>query len=79
MHSSSVMHVHVLSKALSHLLLCSTTLYPDGEHIDLAIQAVGESKLEDLAQKLTNYLMGDADDSPKVYKHDFTINSVLLF
>ena len=42
-------------------------MYPAGEHIDLAIKAVGESKSEDLIQKLTDYLMGDADDSPKVY------------
>ena len=49
-------------------------MYPDGEHIDLAIQTVGESKLEDLAQKLTDYLMGDADDSPKVHMHDFTMH-----
>lgn len=63
------MHVifHPTSKALNHLLLCPSTMYPDGEHIELAIQVIGESKSEDLVQKLTDYLMGDADDSPKVF------------
>ena len=42
---------------------------PDGSHIDLAIQVVGESKMEHLVQKLTDYLMGDADDSPKVHTY----------
>ena len=42
-------------------------MYPDGEHIELAIQVIGESKSEDLVQRLTDYLMGDTDDSPKVY------------
>lgn len=53
-------------QALHHLLLCSTSLYPNGEHIDSAIQAVGESKSEELIQQLTDYLMGDTDDTPKV-------------
>ena len=53
-------------KAVQHLLLCPSSIYPDGEHIDLAIQAVGESKSEELVQQLTDYLMGDADDTPKV-------------
>ena len=54
------------SKALNHLLLCPSTMYPDGEHIELAIQVIGESKSEDLVQRLTDYLMGATDDSPKV-------------
>lgn len=54
-------------------------MYPEGEHIDLAIQAVGESKLENLAQKLTDYLMGDGDDSPKVCKHELTISALVLY
>lgn len=55
-----------LPKAVQHLLLCQSSIYPDGEHIDLAIQAVGDSKSEELVQQLTDYLMGDADDTPKV-------------
>ena len=45
-------------------------MYPDGEHIELAIQVIGESKSEDLVQRLTDYLMGATDDSPKVYTLD---------
>ena len=65
----SCIYIFIGSKALNHLLLCQSTMHPDGEHIDLAIRAVGESKSEELAQKLTDYLMGDADDSPKVCTH----------
>ena len=51
---------------MHHLLLCPPSLCPNGEQIDLAIQAVGESKSEELIQQLTHHLMGDEDDTPKV-------------
>lgn len=45
---------------------CPVSAYPDGENIDVAIQVVGEAKKESLTQHLTDYLMGEVDEIPKV-------------
>ena len=43
----------------------------EGENIDLAIQTVGEAQKESLTKKLIEYLMGEADDCPKVRIHTY--------
>ncbi len=42
------------------------SMYPDGEHIDMAIKVVGNAKEDSLTDQLTGYLMGGNDATPKV-------------
>ncbi len=42
------------------------SMYPDGEHIDMAIKVVGNAKDDSLTDQLTGYLMGGNDATPKV-------------
>lgn len=59
------------AQALTHFLSCPMSLFPDGDHIDMAIKVVGEAKDEALAEQLTDYLMGGTDSTPKVYVRSF--------
>ncbi len=43
------------------------SVYPDGEHIDMAIKVVGTAKNDSLTDQLSDYLMGETGDTiPKV-------------
>jgi WD repeat-containing protein 19 len=52
-------------KALDYLLSCPMSLFPEGDHIDMAIKVVGQAKLESLTSQLYSYLMGEMDNEPK--------------
>lgn len=58
--------LNFLIQALLHFLHCSMMKFPDGDHIDMAIEVVGKAKDESLTEQLTDYLMGGNDASPKV-------------
>lgn len=53
-------------KALDHFLLCPLSKYPRGEHIDMAIGTAAKAGKEPITQRLTDYLIGEVDQVPKV-------------
>jgi WD repeat-containing protein 19 len=65
------------TKALEHFIQCSLSQYPEGEHIDLAIQTAAEAGDEAPVQRLTDYLIGEIDTVPKDARYLFQMYMAL--
>lgn len=61
------------AKSLNHFLSCPISLFPDGDHIHMAIKVIGLAKLESLSQRLHGYLLGELDGEPKDARYLFAM------